>query len=338
MSRKIKTATSRQSAEARKGGDAPSGKVSRKGASDRRSAERKKPSYVILPLGVRVRRKSWYLALINLAGLTLLFSLLLLYAFWQYTQEMAVHSVLPAETLANQSEAMNASEDLPVASSVPATVDGKLLWLEFILEKYRTASGLSEVQDVILQGNYIEDDLEFRLKLLAKLPRLVSKTLENEAVEMVYSYDGNSAKLKIEDSEGTEQQQVLTDLLDQQAILLEGAVLALASNQLPDVLAYTREADQTFEGQIYWAIQSRISAQDSIIHLLDTETGLERVRLIYFEHDGERQQLSLQLSDYRQQGEGKLPFGYTLKLNGELRGETKLDSIQLNPGLMRWMF
>jgi len=338
MSRKLKTATSRQSAESRKGDDASSGKVSRKRPTGRRGSERKKPSHVILPLGLRVRRKSLYLALINLAGLTLLFSVLLLYAFWQYTQEMPVHSVLPPETLANQSEAMNASEDLPVATSVPVTPDGELLSLGFILEKYRTASGLSKVQDVILQGNYNEDGLEFRLKLLAKLPRLVSKTLEDDALEMVYSYDGNTAKLKIEDGEGTKKQQVLTELIYQKAILLEGAVLALASNQLPDVLAYTREEDQTFEGQIYWTIQSRISAQDSIIHLLDTETGLERVRFIYFEHDGERQQLSLQLSDYRQQGEGELPFAYTLKLDGELRCEAKLNSIQLNPGLMRWMF
>jgi len=124
MSKKLKTATSRQSAESRKGDDASSGKVSRKRPTGRRGSERKKPSHVILPLGLRVRRKSWYLALINLAGLTLLFSVLLLYAFWQYTQEMAVHSVLPPETLANQSEAMNASEDLPVATSVPGTPDG----------------------------------------------------------------------------------------------------------------------------------------------------------------------------------------------------------------------
>ena len=338
MSRKLKTATSRKSAESRKGDDASQGKVSRKRPTGRRRSERKKPSHVILPLGLRVRRKSWYLALINLAGLTLLFSALLLYAFWQYSQEMAVHTVLPPEKQANQSEAMDASDDLPVATSVPVTADGDLLSLGFILEKYRTASGLSEVQDVILQGNYNEDGLEFGLKLLAKLPRLVSKTLENDALKMIYSYDGDTAKLKIEDGDGTKQQQVLTELIYQKAILLEGAVLALASNQLPDVLAYTREEDQTFEGQIYWAIQSRISAQDSIIHLLDRATGLERVRFIYFEHDGERQQLSLQLSDYRQQGEGKLPFAYTLKLDGELRCEAKLDSIQLNPGLMRWMF
>jgi hypothetical protein len=338
MSRKLKTATSRQSAESPEGGDVPSGNVSRQRPSGRRSSGRKKPSHVTLPLGVRVRRKSWYLALINLAGLSLLFSVLLLYAFWQYTEETVVHSVLLAERQADQGEAMDASEDLLAVASVPTADDGELLSLGFILEKYRTASGLSEVQDVILQGNYNENGFEFRLKLLAKSPRLVSKTLEDDALKMVYSYDGETAKIKIEDAEGEMQQQVLTDLLDQQAIILEGAVLALASSQLPDMLAYTREADQTFEDQIYWAIQRRISAQVSMVHLLDTETGLERVRFVYFVHDGERQQLSLQLSDYRQQGEGKLPFAYTLKFNGKLRGEAKLDSIQLNPGLMRWMF
>jgi hypothetical protein len=324
--------------KSRKEENVAAGKLSRKRPADRHTSGRKKSSHVILPFGLRVRRKSWYLVLINLAGLTLLFSMLLLYAFWQYTQEMAVYSVLPSEGQVNQTEAMAASEDLLAVTPVSAADDGELLSLGFILEKYRTASGLSEVQDVILQGNYIKDGLEFRLKLLAKLPRLVSKTLEDDALKMVYSGDGDTAKIKIEDAEGKIQQQVLPDLLDQQTILLEGAVLALASNQLPDVLVYTWEADQTFEGQIYWTIQNRISAQDSIIHLLDPETGLERVRFVYFEHDGERQQLSLQLSDYRPQGKGELPFAYTLKLDGELRGEVKLDSIQLNPGLMRWMF
>ena len=280
-----------------------------------------------------------YLALINLAGLTLLlFGAVIVCLLAIHTGDGLCARCCPLKDTGEPERGNGGLGGFAGSHISTSHADGELLSLGFILEKYRTASGLSKVQDVILQGNYNEDGLEFRLKLLAKLPRLVSKTLEDDALEMVYSYDGNTAKLKIEDGEGTKKQQVLTELIYQKAILLEGAVLALASNQLPDVLAYTREEDQTFEGQIYWTIQSRISAQDSIIHLLDTETGLERVRFIYFEHDGERQQLSLQLSDYRQQGEGELPFAYTLKLDGELRCEAKLNSIQLNPGLMRWMF
>lgn len=33
-----------------------------------------------------------------------------------------------------------------------------------------------------------------------------------------------------------------------------------------------------------------------------------------------------------------LPFAYTLRFNGEVRGEANIDSIQLNSGLMPWMF
>ena len=347
MFRKRKASSRGQSAESRKGYDTPAGIVSEKEL--RRRSHRKKPrSYVTLPFGMRMIRKSWYLGLATVTIVALLLVGLLMYAFRQYTHEMPSRSVLSNSLQAAQAEDGVAFEgaiaDLPVPSAGDeaefgdAAVEAESLSLESILEKYRTVSGMSEVQGVILRGEYVEDGRDFTMKLLAKTPGLVRKTLKDDALKMVCSYDGATANIEIEDPEGQMHQQALTDILYQQAIILEGAVLALASDQLPDVLAYKWEADQTYEGQPCWTIRRRMSTQHSMIHLLDVETGLERVRFVHFEHEGQRQQLSLHLSDYRQQGAGQLPFGYVLKFNGKLRGEAKLDSIQLNPGLMPWMF
>lgn len=333
MPRKRQSLSQTQSAEPRKGRDAPSGKVSRSERSSR-AAEPKKRSYVTLPFGVRVIRKSWYLGLVTVAVVAVLLSVLLLYAYRQYADEASARSASMSE--------LQAMPEADLAVPVdPETVDDDAeapLSLESILEKYRTASGMTEVRGVILHGNYAEDGREFTMKLLAKSPGLVRKTLKDDALKMVCSYDGETANIEIEDPEGQMHQQALTDVLYQQAIILEGAALALASDKLPDVLAYKWEADQTYEGQVCWTIRRRMSAGHSMIHLLDSETGLERVRFVHFMHEGQRQQLSLHLSDYRQQDGGTLPFAYTLKFNGELRGEAQLDSIQLNPGLMPWMF
>ena len=348
MFRKRKVSSHGQSVEPRKGYDSPAGKVSK--AKVRSRSHRKKPrSYVTLPFGVRVVRKSWYLGLVTVAAVAVLLGVLLMYAFRQYTVEVSELSVPSSELLVAQNAGSAASVLSAAVMSVSdggdptneptdAAVEAEPLSLGSILDKYRTASGMSEVQGIILHGNYAEDGREFAMKLLAKSPGLVRKTLKDDALEMICRYDGETANIEIEDPEGKLHQQALTDALYQQAIILEGAVLALASDQLPDVLAYKWEADQTYDGQACWTIRRRMSTNQSMIHLLDPETGLERVRFVYFMHGGQRQQLSLHLSDYRQQGAGALPFGYTLKFNGKLRGEAKLDSIQLNPGLMPWMF
>lgn len=331
-----KISSSRQTVEPRKGRDAPAGKVSR-GERSSRAATSKKHSYVTLPFGVRVVRRSWYLGLVTVAAVAVLLSVLLLYAFREFASEASGRSASLSEL-----RGIAALQDSEIVAAVSddggASADVQPLSLRSILETYRTASGMTEVRGVILHGNYVEDGRAFTMKLLTKAPSLVRKTLKDDALTLVCSYDGETAAVEIEHPEGKMHRQVLTDVLYQKAILLEGAVMALGPNELPDVLVYQWQADQVYEGQACWTIRRRMSAQESMIHLLDSETGLERVRYVTFMHEGERQQLSLHLSDYRRQGEGMLPFGYTLKFNGKLRGEAQLDSIQLNPGLMPWMF
>ena len=311
-----------------------------------------------LPFGVRVIRKSWYLGLTTLAVVFVLLGVLLVYALGQYAEEVSERVILPvsSDDIQDPREVDAASRRAQVSSLAPEqdpsvagessvgaslTADAEAaepLSLELILEKYRTAVGLSEVKGVILHGRYVEDEHDFAMKLMVKSPRLVRKVLTDAGLSMVCSYDGDQASIEIEDPEGQLHQQPLSDELYRQAIILEGAVLSLASDKLPDVLVYQWEADQDYEGLNYWTIRRRVSAQQSMIHLLDPETGLERVRFVTFMHEGQRQQLSLHLSDYRQQGQAHLPFAYTLKLNGKVRGEARIESIQLNPGLMLWMF
>lgn len=341
MFRKRKVSSHGQSVEPRKGYDSPAGKVS-KAKVRSRSHRKKSRSYVTLPFGVRVVRKSWYLGLVTVAAVSVLLGVLIAYAVGQYASEatervdLLVGADVRGESIA--SAVLEAGVVEPAATVAVKEGEEAPLSIESILEKYRSVSGLSGVEGIVLNGHYVEDGRDFDMKLLAKSPGLVRKNLTDHALKMVCRYDGEAAKVEIEDPEGAMHSQWLTDVLYQQAIILEGAVLSLVSDKLPDVLVYKWEADQEYEGHTCWTIRRRMSTNQSMIHLLDPETGLERVRFVYFMHDGLRHQLSIHLSDYRQQGTGTLPFAYTMKLNGEPRGEARLDSIRLNPGLMPWMF
>lgn len=317
-----------------------------------------KRSYVTLAFGVRVNRKSWYLGLLTGALLGVLLGLLFIYAFRQYAESGRValpdappvtyytilgdREVTEPSLLSPRASAVavvpSVAESLEAISPAEEVASVESLVIQSILEKYRIATGLSDVQSLILRGRYIEDGRDFSMKLMVKFPGLVSKTLEDSALKIVCSFDGDQATIEVEDASGETHKQALSDVLYQQAILLEGSVLSLTSDRLPDALVYKWAADQRYDGRNCWTIRRRVSSQESMIHLIDKETNLELVRFVYFMHEGERQQLSLHLSDYRQQGKGYLPFAYTLKLNGEVRGEAQIESIQLNSGLMPWMF
>lgn len=346
MSRRRQESRRVQEVAPRRGSDVAAGKVS-PSASRIRSSKRKSRSYVILPFGVRVIRKSWYWGLVTVALVFVLLGALLVYSIRQYAAQVSEHvgevdidgdREVGAQVLTALGDDSSGDESAGADLLLEKETEEVPLSLETILGKYRSVSGLSEVQGVILHGQYTEDGREFTMKLLAKAPGLVRKNLADDTLKMICRYDGAAATVEIEDPEGEMRSQPLADVLYQRAIILEGAVLSLGSDKLPDVLVYQWEPNQEYEGHTCWTIRRRISTGLSMIHLIDSETGFERVRFVSFMHEGQRQQLSLHLSDYRQLEQGTLPFAYALKLNGELRGEARLDSIQLNPGLMPWMF
>lgn len=111
--------------------------------------------------------------------------------------------------------------DAPKAANSRAEAGSRSL--EAVLEKYRTVSGLVEIEDMVFNGCYIEEKREFFIKLLAKTPNWMRKTLEDDVLMQVCSYHGETAIVEVEGPEGTMHEQALPDTLYQQTIILEGA-------------------------------------------------------------------------------------------------------------------
>jgi len=75
-----------------------------------------------------------------------------------------------------------------------------------------------------------------------------------------------------------------------------------------------------------------------LTHLIDNDTGLERMRALELRINGELQLLELALTDYRETEGVYLPYQLKLKKNGELHSTIEVDTIRLNPGLTPWFF
>lgn len=284
-------------------------------------------TFVALPFGMRMSRKSLYLGIGTFVVVLALLGTLLLYAAGQYTEGLAERADWSSETVA-----------APEAVEVVLNSSEEATSLESILEKYRTAVGLSEVKGMVFYGNYMADGRDHAMKLMVKPPKLVRKILTDENLQLVTSSDGDQVTLEVKDTGGELHPHSPSNELYKKVIMLEGAALSLVSNPLPDVLVYKREADQMYQGRNCWTIRREVSEEESMIHLIDIETGFELLRFIDFMVEGRPQQLSLHLSDYRQQGQSHIPFLHTLQLNGEVGAEARIDSVRLNPGLMAWMF
>lgn len=346
----------RQSPPERLGSSVPAaGKVSTSSSSSPR-----KRSYVVLPFGIRVIRKSWYIGLLAAAASLLIFSMLMLYVVRQQMHAREVRearvraavstaivdvaqpevAALPVVTSAKElppngaprAAAVNSDESSELAGGLPPVT------LELILEKHRTASSMSDVNGAILRGRYVEDGRDFALKLMAKSPDLVRKDLRDSDLHMVYSFDGQVATIEVAGPDRELHAQPLADELHQQVLMIEGSLFALCPGVLPDELIFAREPDQLYEGRTCWTIRRRVSSFHSMIHLIDSETGLESVRFREIVHAGQTHQISVHLSDYRSEGEGLFPYAYTLKMDGQVRGQAQLESVKLDPGLMPWMF
>ena len=178
MSRRRQESRRVQEVAPRRGSDVAAGKVS-PSASRIRSSKRKSRSYVILPFGVRVIRKSWYWGLVTVALVFVLLGALLVYSIRQYAAQVSEHvgevdidgdREVGAQVLTALGDDSSGDESAGADLLLEKETEEVPLSLETILGKYRSVSGLSEVQGVILHGQYTEDGREFTMKLLAKAP------------------------------------------------------------------------------------------------------------------------------------------------------------------------
>lgn len=308
----------------------------------------KNRTYIHLPFAYRVRRKEFYRFIVT-SVLLLAFTVLIPWAIYCYTLDASVSAgsqiveptgVVPYASLEPLLDRSPIAAASVLNTAADANAQPAIVSLASILAKYRTATGLREVQSLLLHGSYLEDGRKFEMKLAAKAPNLVSKNLSDDELEMVCRYNGSKATIEIATgAPGQAVTQALEDAIYERAIILEGAFLSLADFGTELLTPrYAWQADQMYDGKPCWTVVSQLPGTPEISHLLDQESGFELVRYLDLVVEGSKHQLSIHFSDFRQHDALHLPHAYTLKVNGAIRGQARVDSIQRNPGLMPWMF
>lgn len=230
----------------------------------------------------------------------------------------------------------------PASESTIADEDAEPLTLQSLLTQHRHVTGLSGITGLILHGSYIEDGAHYALDLSMRAPELVRKNVSADDIEITCCSDGTTGTLRVRRSQGETTFRDMRDDLYRYTLLLEGATMRLTGDwgqghwdqgDWDYTLISKNEGDSG-----NWLIASNGPSEITLTHLIDPETGYELERSVEVRVDGQLNKLTLHLSDYRRIGNACLPYHYSLSVNGTLRGESKIDTIQLNPGLPSWLF
>jgi len=290
-----------------------------------------------LPLGFRVRPRALIYFLAISAAVGGFVVCIPLYFYWQDLKDPT--PVVPIKALASEQVEEEAAHADEVVGDIGQDneLESVALTLDLILEKHRSAIGLEGAQSILLSGKYVEDGREFEMKLAAKMPTQIRKTLRDPKVEIACIFDGENARVEVTRDE-ERVTQVLDDVLYQNAMILEGAMMSLGMHLEDTNAQYHRGKDQTYEGRNCWTIVSLIPGTPVMSHLIDPETGLESARYLNLVVDEKPHQVSLHFSDYRAVDSFHFPHVYILKIDGKTRGSATIESVKYNPGLMPWMF
>jgi hypothetical protein len=226
-------------------------------------------------------------------------------------------------------------DNLPVAIAPTEAIAGTAL--ELILAHHRKATGLQRIIGMILHGSYIEGDTHYELDLSIRSPELIRKKIRSKNLEITCCSDGGSGSVKIHPTNGQATIREMGDDLYRYTLLLEGATMRLTGSFQSEDWKYALIfTDEQAGGNCI--ISSNGPSGIILTHLINKETGYELERSVEVRINEKLHKLTLFLSDYREVGNAYLPHHYALSVNGTVRAETTIESIQVNPGLQPGMF
>lgn len=240
-----------------------------------------------------------------------------------FLRSSGTSSSLPAAAVLAQPDAEAAAEPLSELAA--------LLW------QYRQASGLEETTSMTLLGTFIQDGRSFELALSVRMPAMVRKRVRDDAQEVLLVSSGTSSQERtiLANNESLVRTLPEEDIA-RYSLLLEGAVFRLVAGDAQSNFSYELMSEVTRPGC------RRIVSKDptglSMVHEIDTESGLEVERSMEISLDGERSVLTMLLEDYRRVDNVMLPHRYYLELDGLRRVEVVVQSFKLNTVMPLWFF
>ena len=174
---------------------------------------------------------------------------------------------------------------------------GGEITVDSILDAHRKATGLGQISSLILRGRYQENGQQYQMSLVSKTPNLFRKSLKGNELDMLIVFDGEGTLLRTRSADGEEISRSIEDSVYRSALILEGAFLALAPASVAlnasAKTRYGRDVDQVYDGSPCWTILSQMPGLPSISHLIDSETGFERVRYLTLQIDNQDYQISI---------------------------------------------
>lgn len=201
-------------------------------------------------------------------------------------------------------------------------------------EVIQESSG-EELRSMIMHGIYEEDGRIFDLILAVKVPGLIKKTLSDSKITITCGVSEDQAWISVAKEDVVLDRQPLTSELHQNSLAWEAALWPMV-RMVSDVSRF-RDIGISDDG-VGLRVLERFDGDMRQLYYFDAVTGLECKRELHFAIGGQSHQLSVFSEDYRDVNGYILPFYYRIVLNDEVRGVAKIQRIELNSGLMPWMF
>lgn len=276
-------------------------------------------------LGIRMKRKT----LLELLGFVLLLPLLLglvawLLITWSTTGVPTGEALDPREfsvDLEQSTAAVDQLADEPMDASA-------------VLDFYWGQAGMADLESLVYLGEYIENGSSFEWRYMVKTPHFARKEIRNEQMEVHTSYDGDTAQLRVEGADGQVVEQEMEASLYRLTAILEATFLPREWNDRLGLDGELKEHDSN----ACWVLSQQVEAGALVAHWIDSEFGLERVRVMPFVADGSEHELAIHFVGYRKL-EGRLvPEELLYKLDDTLLARARVETVQFNSGLMPWMF
>ncbi|MEM7789830.1 MAG: hypothetical protein AAF546_00380 [Verrucomicrobiota bacterium] len=238
------------------------------------------------------------------------------------------------------SQAEVVKESVPVTEEAAKPFEPAILNpLEQLLERHIEATQFNDLTSLRVRGSYRSNDVEMEMLLQARSPDLYRQTLSYNNVEIDVGM--------IRGELWVDQTHPVIDLDDEKLGRINETVLRMESS-IPS-LAWRHDGglamiflelgpNEIVNGEEYSVIYNRSYSGIEIIHFIEKDTALEKMRTATITAGGEEIKIDIIYTGLSTETKYSFPTGYTVLLNDELFYEVKFDSFEFNIGLASFLF
>lgn len=212
--------------------------------------------------------------------------------------------------------------------------------LEEVLEAYGLATGFNQARTVSMEGSASSNNREYDMNVFAKAPNQLRQVMAHGDTKITCVYNGNEGNLELVNYANNRQSsRMLT--AEQSLSALMSSVVSLPIWQYERAPSSLEDLGlDTIDGVVYRVIANHQFETATIMHYLDADTMIERMRLAEYESDGEPCRIQVKYSDYQKNGDFYAPMRIEVveQQNIEIRTICVIEKWSFNKGLLPSLF